>query len=69
MSGVLYTSTVRNIMYVIVCTHLNISHIISVVNKFKKWIFCYLRGTINAYLLYDRDKITRNNVDLNKRSN
>jgi uncharacterized protein YcgL (UPF0745 family) len=34
MSSVLYARAVRSIMYVIVYTHLDISHVVSVVNKF-----------------------------------
>ena len=34
MSSVLYASAIRSIIYVMVCTHLDISHVVSVVNKF-----------------------------------
>jgi len=33
MSSVLYVSAVKSIIYVMVCTHLDISHFVSVVNK------------------------------------
>jgi hypothetical protein len=36
MSGVPYTSIVRSIIYVMVCTCPNISHVINVVDKFMK---------------------------------
>ena len=61
MSIIPYSSTIGSLIYVMVCTHLDISHAIGVVNKFLanpgkahretvKWIFRYLRGTSKVCL-------------------
>jgi len=34
MLSVLYASAIISIIYVTVCTHLDISHVVSVINKF-----------------------------------
>ena len=63
MSHVPYASTVGSIMYVMVCTRLEISHAVSVVSRYMdrprkihwqtmKWILRYLRGTSHVDLVY-----------------
>ena len=65
MSHVPYASTVGSIMYVMVCTRLEISHAVSVVSRYMdhlekihwqamKWILRYLRGTSHVGLVYDK---------------
>ena len=67
MSHVPYVSAIgrENIMYVIVCTRLDISHAVSDVSRYMdrlgkihwqevKWILQYLRGTSHVDLLYDK---------------
>jgi hypothetical protein len=36
MSGAPYANIVGSIIYVIICTHSNISHVVSVVNRFMR---------------------------------
>lgn len=61
-------------MYAMTCTHPDISNVVSVVNIFMvnpskvhwhdiKWLFHYLRGTINIDLVYNRGSSTRKNVE------
>jgi hypothetical protein len=61
MSCVLYFSVVGSLMYVMVCTRLDISHAVDVINRYMedpgrqqweavKWMFRYLRGT-SAYCI------------------
>ena len=56
MSVISYSFTVGSLMYAMVCTRLDISHVIGVVSRFlanlgkahweaMKWIFKYLKGT------------------------
>ena len=65
MSHVPYASVVRSIMYVMVCTRPNISHIVSVVSRYMdrprkihwqtvKWILRYLKWTSHVGLVYDK---------------
>ena len=65
MLGVSYTSAIGSIIYVMICTCPNISHIVNVVNKFMenpskvyqqtvKQIFCYLGGIVDIGFIYDR---------------
>lgn len=65
MSHVLYASVVGSLMYGMVCTHLGISHVVSVVSRYVelprkahwqevKWILWYLRGTVDVELLFDK---------------
>ena len=65
MSHVPYASAVGNIMYAMVYTRLDISHVVSVVSRYMdflgkinwqtmKWILRYLRGTSNVDLVYDK---------------
>lgn len=60
MSHVSYSSAVGNIMYAMVCTFLDISHGINIFSCYMtnsskvrwhaiKWVFKYLRGTIDTY--------------------
>ena len=66
MSHVPYASTVGSIMYVMVCTRLEISHAVSVVSRYMdhpekihwqavKWILRHLRGTSHVGLVYDKN--------------
>ena len=59
ISVIPYSSAVGSLMYVMVCTHLDISHVVGVVRKFLanpgrahweavKWIFRCLKGTSNV---------------------
>ena len=56
IASTIYSSTVRSLMYAMVCTRPNIAHAVGVVSRFTinpgkdhweavKWIFRYLRGT------------------------
>lgn len=74
VSGVPYVSAVGSIMYVMVYTHLDISHTISVVSMFiknlgevhwhnEKWILYYLRDTTYVGLINDRSSNTRSNIE------
>jgi hypothetical protein len=73
MLNVSYASVVRSIMYIMVYIHPEISHVVSVVNRFMinhgkvhkhamKWILCYLKGTTDIGLIYNRSSGTRSNV-------
>jgi ATP-binding cassette subfamily B (MDR/TAP) protein 1 len=66
-SRVLYSSAVSSLIYVIVCSCPDLSHALSVVNRFMvnlgkehwrtvKWIFRYLRGTSNACLQFKKSR-------------
>jgi hypothetical protein len=63
MSMVPYSSTVGNLMYVMVCTRLDISHTVGVVSRYMnnigkehweavKWILRYLKGTATHALCF-----------------
>jgi hypothetical protein len=63
MSRVPYSSTVCNLMYVMVCTRPNIAHAVGVVRMYVnnpgkehwvaiKWILRYLRGTATHALCF-----------------
>ena len=65
MSKVPYANAVRCLMYLMVCTRLDISHVVSVVSRFMvdpgkeywnavKWIFRYLTGTRDFGILFDQ---------------
>ena len=65
MSKVSYASAVGCMMYAMVCTRLDLSQAISAVSKFlsnpgrshwdaAKWIFRYLRGTIDYGIMFSR---------------
>jgi ATP-binding cassette subfamily B (MDR/TAP) protein 1 len=65
MSRVPYSSAVGSLMYAMVCSHLDLSHALSVVSRFManpgkehwrvvQWIFRYLRGTSNACLQFGK---------------
>ena len=64
MSHVLYASVIGSLMYVMVCTRLDISHAIGVVSRYManpgkehwatvKWVLRYLRGTSNYCITYN----------------
>jgi len=84
MENVSYSSAVGSLMYLMVCTRPNIAQAVSVVSRYLacpgrrhwevvKWIFCYLKGTINAHLEFGEIGILTGYVDsdfggdLNKR--
>jgi len=61
MSRVPYSSAIGSLMYVMVCSHPDLSHALSVVSRYManpgkqywkavQWIFKYLRGTSSACL-------------------
>ena len=65
MARVPYSSAVGSMMYAMVCTHPDISHVVSVVSRYMacpgkshwnavKWILRYLRGTSDACLEFGR---------------
>ena len=65
--GVPYASAVGSLMYVMVCTRLDIAHAVGVVSRFLsnpgknhwtiiKWILRYLRGTSKVCLCFGGDK-------------
>ncbi|KAK2991311.1 hypothetical protein RJ640_024576 [Escallonia rubra] len=66
MSRVPYANAVGCLMYVMVCTRPDISHAVSMVSRYMgnprkkhcdavKWIFCYLAGSTNFGVMFDRD--------------
>ena len=63
MSKVPYASTVGSLMYAMVCTRLDIAHVVGVVSRYMndlgkehwmevKWILRYLRGTTSHSLFF-----------------
>ena len=63
MSKVPYANAIRCLMYLMVCTRLDISHVVSVVSRYMadpskeqwnavKWIFRYLTGTRDFGILF-----------------
>ena len=63
MSNILYSLAVGNLMYAIVCTQLDIAHVVGVVSRYMsnlgmehwnaiKWILQYLRGTTTKALCF-----------------
>ena len=63
IASTIYSSVVRSLMYVMVCTQLDIAHAIGVVSRFTvnpgkdhwevvKWIFRYLRGRSKLCLTF-----------------
>jgi hypothetical protein len=61
-------------MYVMTCTHPNISHVVIMVSRFMgnlgkvywhvvKWIFCYHKIITNVGLIYDSSSSTRGSVE------
>ncbi|KAK3009533.1 hypothetical protein RJ639_014633 [Escallonia herrerae] len=66
MSRVPYANTVGCLMYAMVCTRPDISHAVSMVNRYMgnpgkkhwdavKWIFRYVAGSTNLGIMFDRD--------------
>ncbi|KAK3040178.1 hypothetical protein RJ639_028428 [Escallonia herrerae] len=66
MSRVPYANAVGCLMYAMVCTRPDISHAVSMVSRYMgnpgkkhwdavKWIFCYLAGSTNFGIMFDRD--------------
>ncbi|WKA01240.1 hypothetical protein VitviT2T_019529 [Vitis vinifera] len=78
MSKVPYASAVGCLMNVMVCTRLDLVHVVSVVSKFLsnprrmhwdavKWIFRYLRGTTDYGIMFNKqqsDPSVRRYVDV-----
>nr|GFA02763.1 retrovirus-related Pol polyprotein from transposon TNT 1-94 [Tanacetum cinerariifolium]GFA02794.1 retrovirus-related Pol polyprotein from transposon TNT 1-94 [Tanacetum cinerariifolium] len=73
MSKVPYTNAVGSLMYLMVCTRLDIAYVVSVVSRYLanpgknhwkavKWILKYLRGTANVGLMYGTNH--DNHVDI-----
>ncbi|PHU03574.1 Retrovirus-related Pol polyprotein from transposon TNT 1-94 [Capsicum chinense] len=73
MSNVPYSSAVGSIMYAMVYTRPDLAYAVSMVSRYMhnprkyhwdvvKWIFRYLKGTVNLGLVFDRNKVTFNNV-------
>uniref|UniRef100_A0A2N9IN85 Integrase catalytic domain-containing protein n=1 Tax=Fagus sylvatica TaxID=28930 RepID=A0A2N9IN85_FAGSY len=73
MSRVPYASAVDSMMYVMVCTHPDISQVVCVVSRYMtnpskehwqavKWILRYLRGIADVGLVYDRASTDSSNV-------
>ena len=65
MSKVPYANVVGCLMYLMLCTRLDISHVVSVVSRYMvdpgkehwnavKWIFRYLTGTRDFSILFDQ---------------
>ena len=66
MSGVPYANVVGSLMYVMVCTRLDISHAVGVVSRYMhdlgkghwqavKWIIRYLLKILDVGLVFERD--------------
>ena len=73
MSCVSYASSIGSLIYAIVCTQPDISHVVCVISRYighpgkmhwqaVKWILQYLRGTADVGLVYDRSSNTGDNV-------
>ncbi|TXG57013.1 hypothetical protein EZV62_018326 [Acer yangbiense] len=71
MFRVSYANSVGSMMYAMVCTHSNISHVVSVVSKFMgspgkihweavKWIFRYLKSTAYLGFVFGKNNTTNN---------
>jgi hypothetical protein len=67
MSKIPYSTVVGSLMYIMVCSHSDLSYVMSLVSRYManpgkehwndvKWIFRYLRGTSNAYLQFGRTR-------------
>ena len=67
MELVPYSNAIGSIIYIMICTRLDISHVVSLVSRFMtnpgrqhweavKWIFRYLKGTSNIGLMYETDR-------------
>ena len=66
MSRVPYSNTVGHLMYAMVCTRPDISHVVGVVSKYMeytikehwnivKWMLQYLRGTSDYYITFNNN--------------
>ncbi|GKV26776.1 hypothetical protein SLEP1_g36011 [Rubroshorea leprosula] len=73
MAHVPSASAVGSLMYAMVCTRPDISHVVNVVSRYManpgkghweamKWILWYLRGTVDVGLVYDRSVDPSGNV-------
>jgi len=74
MENIPYSSAVGSLMYLMVCTRPNVTQAISVVSRYLacpgrghgeavKWIFRYLKGTLNAHLEFGGNGILTGYVD------
>jgi len=74
MENIPYSSAVGSLMYLMVCTRPNVAQAISVVSRYLacpgrghweavKWIFRYLKGTLNAHLEFGGNGILTGYVD------
>lgn len=68
ISKIRYASVIGSLRYAMICTHLNIAHLVRVVNKFLanldkqhwqavKWILRYLKGTSNHCLCFGNNNV------------
>ena len=73
MLQVPYSNAVGSLMYVMVCTRLDISHAVGIVNMYMhkpdkrhwqavKWILRYIQKTMDVSLLFERDDTLGPNV-------
>ena len=69
MQRVPYASAMRSLMYAMICTSLDIPHVVGTINRFLsnpgrehwnvvKWILRYLHGTVDMRLCFGGDKPT-----------
>ena len=67
MEKITYASAVGSLIYVVVCTRLDIAHIVEIINRFFsnlnkkywiaiKWILRYLKATDTVYLCFSKGK-------------
>lgn len=68
MSKIPYSSVVGNLMYLMVCTRPDISHVISLVSRYLsnpgkqyweavKWVLRYLKGSKDTYVIYKASSV------------
>ncbi|GKE26381.1 hypothetical protein Tco_1441765 [Tanacetum coccineum] len=74
MSKVPYVNAVGSLLYLMVCTRLDIAYVVSIVSRYlanpcknhweaAKWILKYLKGTADVGLVYGRDQGKHVDVD------
>ena len=74
MAKILYVSAVGSLMYVMVCTRLDITYAVGVVIRFTsnlgkehsegvKWMLCYLKGTYEVSLCFIINKVILEGFD------
>jgi len=68
MAKIPYTFIVGSLMYAMVCTRLDIAHVVGVVSRFMsntrrkhwevvKWILCYLKRTSKTVLCFSKNDV------------